>query len=140
MTAIFRRPISIRAVVAAASFLLVASCGSPGIKVDQRGLGDSQIGQLLTRTWMNSPEWISGQVADMLKGTDGSAPTVAHAQAIGFQCGATLSTCKYSGQLNYRLLNLPAENAAREKGMATFNIEITSENPLVIQTNKNSTE
>ena len=136
MKTIVHRPVLKRPLVVAASFLLMVACGFPGMRVDNSGLGNTPIGQLLTRTWMNSPEWISGQVREMLRAQAGSAPTVAGAQSIGFECGATLSTCKYSGHVNYRMLNLPAENAAHEYGMESFSIEITNENPLVIHTNK----
>ena len=136
MTNFSARSFPQRYAAAAAFLVLVAACGFPGMKVDNSGLGNTPIGQLLTRTWMNSPEWIAGQVREMLRAQAGGAPTVASAQAIGFECGATLPTCKYRGHVNYRMLNLPAENAAHEYGMESFSIEITSENPLVIHTNK----
>jgi hypothetical protein len=123
---------------AAASLLLMVSCGFPGMSVDNGGLGNTQIAQLLARTWMNSPEWISGQVADMLKAKGGTGPAVAQAQSIGFECGTTLTSCRYGGQLNYHLLNVPAENAAHANAQVSIAIEITSENPLVIHTNKNT--
>ena len=87
---------------------------------------------------MNSPEWISGQVTDMLTSKDGPGATVAHAQSIGFGCGTTLTSCRYAGQLNYHLLNLPAENAAHANAQVSIAIEINSENPLVILTSKST--
>ena len=120
------RPIALPALL---TLVLTASCGAPGIKVDTRGLGTSAVSRLLAQTWMNSPDWISSEISKMLE-----PATVARATAIGFDCGATLVSCSYSGFVNYRLLNLPPENAAHAVGKTTIAIRITQENPLVVKT------
>jgi hypothetical protein len=115
--------------------ILTASCGAPGIKVDTQGLGTSEISRLLARTWMNSPDWISAEVSNMLAPKDGTGTTtVARATSIGFDCGTALVSCSYRGVVNYRLLNLPPENAAHAVGKTTIVIRITQENPLVVHT------
>jgi hypothetical protein len=119
------RPIVLPALL---TLMLTASCGAPGIKVDTRGLGTSEISRLLAQTWMNSPDWISSEVARMLE-----PATVARATAIGFDCGAALVSCRYSGFVNFRLLNLPPENAAHAAGKTTIAIRITQENPVVVE-------
>ena len=120
------RPIALPALL---TLVLTASCGAPGIKVDTRGLGTSAVSRLLAQTWMNSPDWISSEISKMLE-----PATVARATAIGFDCGAALVSCSYSGFVNYRLLNLPPENAAHAVGKTTIAIRITQENPLVVKT------
>lgn len=120
------RPIALPALL---TLVLTTSCGAPGIKVDTRGLGTSAVSRLLAQTWMNSPDWISSEISKMLE-----PATVARATAIGFDCGAALVSCSYSGFVNYRLLNLPPENAAHAVGKTTIAIRITQENPLVVKT------
>lgn len=120
------RPIVLPALL---TLVLTASCGAPGIKVDTRGLGTSEVSRLLAQTWMNSPDWISSDISKMLE-----PATVARATAIGFDCGAALVSCRYSGFVNYRLLNLPPENAAHADGRTSIAIRITQENPLVVKT------
>jgi hypothetical protein len=120
------RPIVLLALL---TLTLTASCGTPGVKADTRGLGTSEISRLLAQTWMNSPDRISSDIARML-----APATVARATAIGFDCGATLVGCSYSGFVDYRLLNLPPENAAHAVGKTTIAIRITQENPLVVKT------
>jgi hypothetical protein len=115
--------------------VLTASCGAPGIKVDTHGLGTSEISGLLTQTWMNSPDWISSEISRMLEPKDGTGTTtIARATAIGFDCGSALTSCSYRGFVNYRLLNLPPENAAHAVGKTGIAIRITQENPLVVHT------
>jgi hypothetical protein len=115
--------------------VLTASCGAPGIKVDTGGLGTSEISRLLTQTWMNSPDWISAEISHMLEPKDGAGTTtVARATSIGFDCGTSLVSCSYRGFVNYRLSNLPPENAAHAVGKTTIAIRITQENPLVVHT------
>ena len=120
------RPIALPALL---TLVLTTSCGAPGIKVDTRGLGTSEMSHLLAQTWMNSPDWMSSEVSRMLE-----PATVARATALGFDCGATLVSCSYSGFVNYRLLNLPPENAAHADGRTSIAIRITQENPLVVKT------
>jgi hypothetical protein len=133
-------PMRLITLPALSMLVLTASCGAPGIKADTHGLGTSEIAGLLTQTWMNSPEWISSEISRMLEPQDGTgAPTVARATALGFDCGTALASCSYRGYVNYRLLNLPPENAARAVGKTSIAIRITQENPLVVHTDIDST-
>lgn len=120
---------------AGCALLALTSCGFPGVRVDNSGLGPSPIAKLLTQVWMNSPDSISSRVSDMLKSESATGTvTVAGAKSAGFDCGATLVGCKYSGEVRYRFLNLPEENASRAEGRKKIVIVLTSENPLIIHT------
>ena len=124
------RPIALPALLTLMlTLVLTTSCGAPGVKADTRGLGTSEVSRLLAQTWMNSPDWISSEISKMLE-----PATVARATAIGFDCGAALVSCRYNGFVDYRLLNLPPENAAHADGKSTITIRITGENPLVVKT------
>ena len=83
---------------------------------------------------MNPPESISREVAGILAAEGDGHVTIAHAEAAGFACGASLVGCRYRGEVNYRLLNLPAENAARAARRKSIAISIIGDKPLILHT------
>ena len=49
MKTMFHRPLLKRPLVVAATSLLMVACGFPGMRVDNGGLGNTPIGQLLAK-------------------------------------------------------------------------------------------
>jgi hypothetical protein len=85
---------------------------------------------------MNTPASISNDVSQRLatKKNGAEAVTVADAQSMGFDCGSTLDSCHFSGDVKYRFLNVPAGNDVPKVGTKHIRIKIAQENPLLVQT------
>jgi hypothetical protein len=108
---------------------LAGACvpGGPAVKVDDSGVGDSPVADVVKRHWMGDPERaIADGVSALLQqqaATDGALSAEALGR-LGLSCPNLTAPCTYRGHLIRTLAGLPAGSTASKVTRVEVGVEV----------------